>query len=124
MIDRALEFKREDRYESAAAMLVDVNRAVAELAARGPTQLAGSEPPRVCSRAPRCSVWPSDEQKTVKLSRPTSTDGSGLEASRPPVEESIRLPKQRSILPWLALLAFGVIGAKLLVRPSRAAPSR
>ena len=47
MIDRAIEFRREDRYESAAAMRADVERAVVELEVRGPTQLAIPAPPRL-----------------------------------------------------------------------------
>jgi serine/threonine protein kinase len=82
VIDRALQFKRENRYESAAAMRADVGRALAEL--EGEPRDAGAGEP------------------TIELS------ASDFEPSpRYGVDESIRIPKRRSILPWLALLLCG-----------------
>ncbi len=109
VIDRALEFRREDRYESATAMLEDVRRAVAELEARGPTWLAVPTglPPSL--PAPPVARSPSEDQTILELS-----EGDLQDSSRPPLEESIRLPRQRSVLPWLALLALVAVGAKLL----------
>ena len=69
VIDRALEFRREDRYESAAAMRADVERAVAELEVRGPTQLA-IPAPAAPSPQPDVASNPSSsgDQTTIELS--------------------------------------------------------
>jgi hypothetical protein len=94
VIDCALEFRREDRYESAAAMRKDVARAISELSAGvAPTLLAVSPPPV--------------GEPTVELSQ------GDLESSPDLLEESIHIPKRRSILPWIALLVFCGIGGKL-----------
>jgi eukaryotic-like serine/threonine-protein kinase len=94
VIDRALEFKREDRYESAAAMREDVQRALAELDAR-------ARPARVEPKA-------ATAEPTIELSE------SDLER-RPAygMDESIRIPKAGSILPWLGLLLVGGAAAAL-----------
>jgi serine/threonine protein kinase len=105
VIDRALEFRRDDRYETASAMREDVERAIVELEVRGPTQLAmpvPSAPPR----PPPPESGSSGQQTTLEVSRRDLQ-----EVSRPPVEESIRLPRRRSALPWLALLIAGGGGA-------------
>jgi serine/threonine-protein kinase len=126
VIDRALEFKREDRYETAAAMREDVRRAISELEVSGPTQLAVPSPlavpaPRAASRS-EPTVKPGSISASESASdQPTMMVGSGdiLAPSNPfaPVpdrtEESIHLPRRRSILPWLILLALGGVGAKV-----------
>jgi serine/threonine-protein kinase len=165
VIDRALEFRREDRYESASAMREDVRRAIAELQASGPTQLALEPPPSLAPR-PAPSAPPSDEQRTVELSasdlrepseyqrpaerpmeRPTAappvraatTDRptvappvrAAVAAAPPPAaatakavaspfarspdetEESIHIPRRRSVLPWLLAIAVVGVGGKL-----------
>jgi len=111
VIDRALEFRREDRYESAAAMREDVQRALAELA---PAAL-GARPPRLPPVAPPAPVAPrSTVQGPAKGPRAAPPDAtieiSASDLERPPaygMDESIRIPKRRSILPWLALLLAG-----------------
>ena len=51
VIDRALEFKREDRYKSAAAMREDVQRALAELdAIARPARVSPTVPPSSSAR--------------------------------------------------------------------------
>ena len=101
VIDRALEFKREDRYESATAMRADVQRARAELD-------AGARLPSPDGRAPsprrQAKVRPG-----AAAAEPT-IEVSASDLERPPVyglDESIRIPKRRSFLPWLALLLAG-----------------
>jgi serine/threonine protein kinase len=105
VIDRALEFRREDRYETAAAMHKDVRHAIAQLEAGvARTQVAvgaPSGPPRPPKPNPPRS------ERTVELS------GRDLEVVAPIPEESFRIPKRRSILPWVALLTFGGIGTKV-----------
>jgi serine/threonine protein kinase len=108
VIDRALEFRREDRYETALAMRQDVQRAIEALdGGVGPTTVAALEAPAPAG-APDGSA-PS-AGTTIELS------ASDLDVTRPHSdadEESIHIPKRRSILPWIALLLFGGVGAKL-----------
>ncbi len=112
VIDRALEFRREDRYETATAMREDVHRSIAELEVRGPTQLAvpvASAPPRPVP----LESGSSGQQTTIEVSQRDLREVSRdlPEVSRPGVEESIRIPRRRSGLPWLALLIVGGVGA-------------
>jgi serine/threonine-protein kinase len=103
IIDRALQFKREDRYESASAMQADVRRALAELAAPAEPAAPAKPPPH--------PTLPRGTEPAVKSSEPTIELSEG-DIVRPPaygLDESIRIPKRRSILPWLALLL--VLGA-------------
>ncbi len=125
VIDRALEYRREDRYESATAMREDVQRAVTEIESRGPTQLAVRAGPPASPPLPPVPPPPVplpavplpavprtesiDDRTTLKIAEEVRP-----EPLRPPPEESIRLPRDRSALPWLALLVLGALGAKLL----------
>jgi serine/threonine protein kinase len=103
VVDRALEFKREDRYESAEAMRRDVARALAELdasarPARPSPAAKASSPARRPDAPPRAAL----PEPTIELSE--------RDLERPPaygLDESIRIPKTGSILPWLALLVVG-----------------
>jgi eukaryotic-like serine/threonine-protein kinase len=110
IIDRALEFKREDRYESAAAMREDVQRALAELdAIARPARLSPTAPPSSSARrSAKGQPKAAPPNPTVELSE------SDLE--RPPAlgtDESLRIPKTRSILPWVALLLVGAAAVAL-----------
>jgi serine/threonine-protein kinase len=90
VIDKALQFKREDRYASAAAMQKDVRRALKELSSRNP-------PPR-----------PPGARGAKGKATEGTMELSERDIIRPPsygMDESIRIPKAGSILPWLALLA-------------------
>jgi serine/threonine-protein kinase len=109
VIDRALQFKREDRYGSAAAMREDVERAIAELdAGTCKTILARKlslPPPR------RPAATPPTEQSA----EPT-TELSERDLVQPPtyaIDESIRIPKNGPVWPWLALLVLGGVGIAL-----------
>jgi serine/threonine-protein kinase len=108
VIDKGLQFKREDRYESAAAMREDFRRALAELRRRD----AAPAP-----RAPVRSVAPASAQAPARaVAAEPTIEISERDLERPPpygMDESIRIPKRRSILPWLLLLALGGIGGKL-----------
>jgi serine/threonine protein kinase len=111
VIDRALEFRREDRYETAAAMRKDVRKAIDQLEAGvARTHLAvgalSGAPPPPKAKPPR-------SERTVELS------ARDLEVVAPIPEESIRIPKRRSLLPWLALLTFGGIGTKVWIDAGR-----
>jgi serine/threonine-protein kinase len=104
VIDRALEFRREDRYENAAAMRKDVLLAIEQLEmGASPTRIAvhaAAAPPR---REPPNPV----RDSTIELS------DSDIETLPSPTEESIRIPMRRSRLPWLVLLMLLGIGTKL-----------
>jgi serine/threonine-protein kinase len=111
VIDRGLEFKREDRYETAAAMAKDVRLAIKQLEAGvGATRVA--KPPGPPPPLPRATKRPKDPSAaTIELS-----DGDIVVPRREPwpeVDESIRIPKNRSVLPWLLLVAVVGIGGKL-----------
>ncbi|HEX8796059.1 MAG TPA: serine/threonine-protein kinase [Polyangiaceae bacterium] len=108
VIDRALQFRREDRYENAAAMQADVRRALAELS----------------------------EQKAAPVKEPSIVELSARHLEPAPVyglDESIRIPKRRGALfLGLALLVCVGAGAALFVRtrilgapayPSASAPA-
>lgn len=101
VIDRGLQFRREDRYESAAAMQADVRSAIAEL----PGQVAAPE-----KQLPPSPPSPPSPQ-TIELSardlEPAPVYG---------LDESIRIPKRRGALVWLALLLCVGAGGALLAR--------
>jgi eukaryotic-like serine/threonine-protein kinase len=90
VVDRALEFERGDRYESAAAMLADVKRALSELDAS-----ARKASPRVPP--------PVTREPTIELSEGDIVRPYGL-------DESIHIPKRRAVLPWIALLLIAGTG--------------
>jgi serine/threonine-protein kinase len=95
VIDRALEFRREDRYESAAAMRNDVRLAMEQLeVGASPRGCASPAPP-----PPRKPPPPRDET-TIELT------GSDIETMASTDEESIRIPRRRSMVPWVTLLIF------------------
>ncbi len=102
VIDRALEFKREDRYESAEAMRRDVARALAELGdSERPAPPSPARQPSSPARRPAVQRKAAPEP-TIELSE------SDLERPRAyGLDESIRIPKTGSILPWLVLLVAG-----------------
>jgi serine/threonine-protein kinase len=126
VIDRALEFRREDRYETASAMREDVRRAISELEVSGPTQLAVPSPlavpaPRAATRSSEPTVRPGSVSGAGSSDHATLLVESGdLVAPSNPfallpnrTEESIHLPRRRSVLPWIALVGLGVLGTKL-----------
>jgi serine/threonine-protein kinase len=94
VIDKALKFKRDERYPSAAAMQKDVRRALTELRrAKGP---AKPPPPPKATEKGR-------GDPTINISE--------RDFERPPaygLDESIRIPKRRVLLP---LLLLGIAGA-------------
>jgi hypothetical protein len=111
VIDRGLEFRREDRYATAAAMAKDVRLASQQLeAGAGATRVAkpSGVPPPPLPRATRKRKDPS--APTIEL------DSDALVLPREPwpqVNESIRIPKNGSVLPWIALLVAAGIGGRL-----------
>jgi serine/threonine-protein kinase len=130
VIDRALQFKREDRYESAAAMQADVRRALKELEA-APSRATGQRSPdrsdleetrkREAPPAPAPPPPPpppkgraAKAKGKAKARAERTIEISERDLVRPSygMDESVRIPKRRSILPWLVLLLLGAAGAK------------
>jgi serine/threonine-protein kinase len=138
VIDRALEFKREDRYPDAATMRDDVRKALSELdgqartviavpasaslgspapvSVRGPLPSASSSMP-----APRASHL--EREDTIELSGSdldVATPPPGPPPASPPRSES-SLPvitpeprrRRRSMLPWMTLTVLAAIGGKV-----------
>ncbi len=98
VIDRALQFRRQDRYASAATMSQDVRRALSELDAAKTGKLPGGLPADAPPGAPL-------SEATVELG---DTD---IVRSQYGLDESVRIPKRRSMVPWIALLLLGGVGA-------------
>jgi serine/threonine-protein kinase len=110
VIDRGLEFRREDRYSTAAAMAKDVRLAIQQLdAGGGATRVAkplGLPPP--IARAAKDRKDPSGP--TIEL----GSDVLVPQRERwPEANDSIRIPKNRSVLPWLLLAVLAGIGGRL-----------
>jgi serine/threonine-protein kinase len=137
VIDRALEFKRDDRYANAKAMREDVRRAIAELDGHARTELALEPPSLKPSSIPPlpkpASIPPSVPPASVRPPVPTRPPQAELttELSESDLEPSVAKPslpapepslpvltppprrRQRSLLPWVTLLFFVGLGAKL-----------
>jgi serine/threonine protein kinase len=119
VVDRALEFRREDRYDNAVAMRADVLRAIAELdAGVTATQLAVGVPAFSAPLAePTIDLMEGDFElsQSPPERSPEHVPGLVPQAAQPGAwpEESIKIPRRRSVLPWVALLVFGGIGTKL-----------
>jgi serine/threonine-protein kinase len=111
VIDRALQFRREDRYPNAAAMQDDVRRAIAELS----KQTVALEKTLILAPA---AAPAQTSPPAKKLSEPT-IELSSRDLEPPPVyglDESIRIPKRRGGLVFLALLLCAGAGAAVFVR--------
>lgn len=102
IIDRALAFRREDRYGDATAMQADVRSAMSEL-------FAGAGPTRVAVPV-GLSGGASNEHEPTTL----QMHARDLPPAAPPLK---RLPaarrSRRSIIPWVALVLVGGVGARL-----------
>jgi serine/threonine-protein kinase len=130
VIDRALEFKRDDRYANAKAMREDVRRAIGELDGNARTELAlepppSLKPPSVPPVPKPPSIPPSPRPPPARPAEPT-TELSESDLERSAAEPSPSAPepslpvltppprrKRRSVLPWVTLLFFVGLGAKL-----------
>jgi serine/threonine-protein kinase len=127
VIDRGLQFKREDRYESAAAMQEDVRRAMRELdarekmpAPRAPARTVAVPPPLPPPRA-LAPTAPAQHRMAARA-QARGKPAEPSEASEPS-PEPIRIPRRRrSILPWVTLLLWGGIGLKLWLDARDGAP--
>ena len=143
VIDRALEFKRDDRYANARAMRDDVRRAIAELDGHARTELAMEPPlslkppsvppvPKPPSIPPPRATVPSagsvrpppppapPPEPTMELSESDLERSVAVEPSLPVLTPPPRR-KRRSVLPWVTLLFFVGLGGKLWLdarRPS------
>jgi serine/threonine-protein kinase len=115
VVDRALEFRREDRYGSAAAMADDVRRAIAELDAG-----AGNRPPSARPPPPPPPRRPTKPPPREAPAEPTVELSERDFVRRPAygLSDSIRIPKNASVLPWMVLLLVGAGGYALWRQPS------
>jgi serine/threonine-protein kinase len=125
VVDRALEFKREDRYADAAEMREDVLRAMAELDGVAHTQLAvglpraappteelrGPPPLRKARPPVREATTEVSERDLVRSAPSVLSVPSGSSLPVLPTEQRRR--RRRSILPWVTLVLFAAIAAKL-----------
>ncbi len=115
VIDRALEFRREDRYESAAAMRADVRKAIAEIDAGVPVTQLATPAVRGVVRS-ESTIEASERDLLRSLSTLDTRPGfrTANEAGRPaaPTDEP-DVARRRPILPWLVLLFVGGVGATL-----------
>ena len=110
VIDRALEFHRDDRYESAAAMRADVQRAIAELDA-GALE-APTPPPDPPARRHRRAA-PTLPRADRRAPPPQAGDGDIERPTAFGLDESLRIPKHGSIWPWVVLLMFAGVAVAL-----------
>jgi len=118
IIDRALEFRREDRYANAAEMRDDVRKAMVEIDGVARTEIALSPPASVPPRSAPPPPLASEPPPPAPASPPPLP---GREATMEVSERELELPvlqtqprrKSRSILPWLTLLVFMAIGVGL-----------
>ncbi len=141
VIDRALEFKRDDRYANAKEMREDVRRAMGELDGHARTVLAMEPPPSLkpasvppppratvpsaaSVRPPPRATVPSaasvrpptppapPAEPTMELSESDLERSASAESSLPVLTPPPRR-KRRSVLPWVTLLFFVGLGGKL-----------
>jgi serine/threonine-protein kinase len=106
VIDRALEFRREDRYENAAAMLEDTRRAISELDGNARTQLAVNPAPPAAPPDTTTELTGGDLD-TVESLIPTRK----LE-DKQASDEPVRIPKRRRLLPAVVLLVASCAAGK------------
>jgi serine/threonine-protein kinase len=101
VVDRALEFRRGDRYATAAEMQTDVRRALSELDG-GP----GRTP---VARAAPSTAAASEAETTIDISRGDIEPSAATRAERPSTHRVAR----RSFVPWLAAVLFAAMATKL-----------
>ena len=117
VIDRALEFRREDRYANAAEMREDVRRAIAEMDGEAKTVMAVFPPPSVPPPRMPPPPPPVRREATMEVSE------RDLERpSLPVLPTQPRRQKRRSILPWVTLALFTAIAIKLWLDGRAEAP--
>jgi serine/threonine-protein kinase len=111
VIDRALQFRRKDRYESARAMLADVRLAIASLDAGA----SATQPAMEVASLARFASFP--HEATIEVS---GSDLAGPSVAGVP--EAPEAPnRRRPVWGWLvltAILAGGLAAAKLLIPPA------
>jgi serine/threonine-protein kinase len=118
VIDRALEFKRDDRYEHTGAMISDVRRALAQLESERDRLTV---PPKTL--ADTSTRTPGDaEQATVVLSSSdlepwTGSDAPATPAALPSAAPSSRPKRRGSVFGWaIALAVVGIAGVEIAQR--------
>jgi serine/threonine-protein kinase len=122
VIDRALQFRREDRYESAAAMLADVRLAIASLDAGA----SATQPAMEVAALARFASLP--HEATIEVSRSDLAGSSILGLPSPPpaagsaAEARKAAPRRGSFVGLLVLAAIfvgGLLAARRWLYPAR-----
>ncbi|MDP8998571.1 MAG: serine/threonine protein kinase, partial [Myxococcota bacterium] len=106
VVDRALQFRREDRYANAAEMREDVGRAIAQLDAR-------STAAEVAVHALPLEGPPAEP--TIQLGENDLERSESVPRRAPPSDASIAIPRRHAVLPWVALFAVGGIAGKFWI---------
>jgi serine/threonine protein kinase len=100
VVDRALEFRRGDRYATAAEMQTDVRQALCELeGAPGRNPVARDAP---------SSALATESEKTIDISRRDIEPSAATRA----VASTLRVAR-RSFVPWVAAVLFGAMATEL-----------
>jgi len=120
VVDRALAFRREDRYGGAADMQADVRRAMSEIDELSATRLEVKPPdelnaPRreqhAASERAKEPIEPMTEPATIEISRRDLEATTRLQLTPRNPDRSVGRARRRSILPWVTLALFGGLGA-------------
>jgi serine/threonine protein kinase len=131
VIDRSLQFRRDDRYRDAASMREDVRAAISQLdGGETATRLVVQEPPAAApAREITMEISERDLQHSPALplvTRAPARDSKARPRTEPQQdwpEDSIKIPRNRSVLPWLVLLVAAGIGGKLWFGGLRLSPA-
>jgi eukaryotic-like serine/threonine-protein kinase len=111
IIDRALQFRRSDRYASATEMQADVQRAISEIdAGLGATQPAVATGSSGAVPSPRGPPTIEISRRDLEISEQRPVEA--VPASRRP---------RRSIVPWVAVALFAAMSVKIGLDRVRAA---
>jgi hypothetical protein len=100
VIDRALEFRREDRYASAAEMRADVQKALAEL--DGP--VPGAPTPAAPPLPPKAIELSSSDLQPAESVPAASERQTKVDAPTPALPEELLAPLPRARRSWVPLL--------------------
>jgi serine/threonine-protein kinase len=112
VIDRALAFRREDRYPSAGAMRADVD-ALRDAVVNPSSDRMPVAPPTTSNRLLQAAI-----DETVALSDDDEETDEKLEAAEPPIAIA-PVPRRRSILPLLTIVLYVAILIAYLQIPQK-----
>jgi serine/threonine protein kinase len=117
VIDRALQFRREDRYDSATAMLTDVRLAIASLDAGA----SATQPAMEVASLARFASLP--HEATIEVTGSDLAAPSGTGVAEAPTVRKRRGPLLGLVL-LMAIFAGGLAAARVLLYPARGLAER